>query len=639
MARQNLSIELTNNILSKLSRNLYYAPDSSVLTYQGVRLPLLALGNNVNGAISDSGFYITNSPAFDGSYATDTASILIGGAGDNGFSGNFGYVWGGAGKDYFRVIYRGQVAGKPKFQEEILDAQAEDTVDIVIPDAVTTQSYRSIIQSLNGAFNGAKLEFYLTVSSKNGGNFTGTDYDEVINVTKSRSVVNGAGGNDRLSDTSALGATLIGGDGDDVLENFDDSNTTRRTTMTGGKGHDTFIIRQHDIITDASSDDTIIVKSNRVISNQMANGAKVIYAYADDTDGATLRGGNNDDEIEALGQKQTVIAGAGKDTITVFYSDTKIIGLTRDDTVVIMPNRVSSVADVEAFRRKAEESWSAAGQIRFSVEFSGVPEGQNVVFRAGNYDDIIVGSSGNDFLYGLGGNDQLLGGDGNDQIYGGDGNDDISGGAGSDTLIGDAGNDELFGNEEDDTLRGGTGNDRLWGGSGNDSLYGDGGNDILDGGEGNDDLWGGDGNDTLYGGNGDDALWGGAGNDILMGGAGSDKLDGGAGNDILNAGSGATNTLTGGAGADRFVLSPGETPLIVTITDFETGRDKLDLTAFTWLDNVSQSSLQSGLHFDAGTKTLTIDANRDNVIDATVYFTGTSRFSTATDITYQAVIG
>lgn len=607
MSYQRLSIALTNTILSKLSRNLYYAPDPSVLTYQGVHL--------------------------------GTASILIGGTGNDGFSDNFGYAWGGAGKDYFRVIYRGQEAGKPKFQEKLLDAQAEDKVEIVIPDAMTTQSYRSIVQSLTGAFNGAKQSFYFTVSSKNGGNFTGTDYDEIITVTKSRSVVNGAGGNDWLTDRSALGATLIGGDGDDVLENFEDSTTTRRTTMTGGKGHDTFIIRQYDTITDASSDDTIIVKSNRVISSQMANGAKVIYAYSDDTEGATLRGGDNDDQIEALGLKQTVIAGAGKDTITVFYSDTKIIGLTRDDTVVLMPYAVSSVAEVEAFRRKALENWSAAGQIRFSVEFYAIPEGQNVVFRAGNYDDMIYGSSGNDMLWGLGGNDQLLGGDGDDLIYGGDGNDDISGGTGSDTLLGEAGNDELLGEEGNDTLRGGTGNDRLLGGSENDSLYGDGGNDILDGGEGNDGLWGGDGNDTLYGGNGDDALWGGAGNDILMGGAGSDKLDGGAGNDILNAGGGATNTLTGGTGADRFVLSPGESPLIVTITDFETGRDKLDLTAFTWLDNVSQASLQNGLHFDAGTKTLTIDANNDNVIDATVYFTGTSRFSTATDISYQAVIG
>ncbi|MBL4543940.1 MAG: hypothetical protein JKP97_19525, partial [Rhodobacteraceae bacterium] len=60
----------------------------------------------------------------------------------------------------------------------------------------------------------------------------------------------------------------------------------------------------------------------------------------------------------------------------------------------------------------------------------------------------------------------------------------------------------------------------------------------------------GGGNDTLRGGDGDDGVWGGIGNDLL----------------------------TGGAGADRFVFAAGDDA--DTITDFEDGIDKLDLSDF-----------------------------------------------------------
>lgn len=84
----------------------------------------------------------------------------------------------------------------------------------------------------------------------------------------------------------------------------------------------------------------------------------------------------------------------------------------------------------------------------------------------------------------------------------------------------------------------------------------------------------------LSSGSGNDTLNGGAGNDILIGGAGNDYLVGGAGNDILiginansvavsktngvvvlqistsgNPGQGEIDTLIGGDGADKFILS------------------------------------------------------------------------------------
>ncbi len=66
--------------------------------------------------------------------------------------------------------------------------------------------------------------------------------------------------------------------------------------------------------------------------------------------------------------------------------------------------------------------------------------------------------------------------------------------------------------------------------------------ETITGGAGADLIVGGNGDDTLRGGDGIDALCGGRGNDLLVGEGGNDSLSGGQGDD----------TLTGGTGADRF---------------------------------------------------------------------------------------
>lgn len=154
------------------------------------------------------------------------------------------------------------------------------------------------------------------------------------------------------------------------------------------------------------------------------------------------------------------------------------------------------------------------------------------------------------------------------------GNDTKVGTAEADTLSGGAGNDTLSGLGGNDSINGGTGADSLLGGAGNDTLLGGAGNDILDGG---------DGNDSLDGGTENDSLTGGAGLDTLIGGAGNDTLDGGADADLLYGGAGA-DLLTGGAGADVFRWASAAESISGTlrdqITDFQTGVDKIDLSAF-----------------------------------------------------------
>lgn len=187
---------------------------------------------------------------------------------------------------------------------------------------------------------------------------------------------------------------------------------------------------------------------------------------------------------------------------------------------------------------------------------------------------------------------------GNDTVNAGLGFDTVNGGDGDDLLkvdysVGDTGsgismllNDDPssgtatredldridFSNFERYQVTGTIQDDFIETGSGNDLLYGGASYDFLDGGAGNDLLYGGDDGDKdpfigfpngefaggLSGGAGDDYLDGGAGEDGLRGGTGNDFLVGSDGDDTLIGTDGDSpndiDTLTGGAGADKFLL-------------------------------------------------------------------------------------
>lgn len=210
-------------------------------------------------------------------------------------------------------------------------------------------------------------------------------------------------------------------------------------------------------------------------------------------------------------------------------------------------------------------------------------------------DDFIDGSAGEDLLFGGRDNDTLLGGANLDVLYGDTGNDLLAGDEKGDRLLGGEGEDTLYGGLENDDLQGERGNDVLFGETGDDRLYGQEGDDTLCGGEGNDlvladgvsyldrdtstrepthdVLYGNQGDDTLEGTPGANILSGGQNDDFLTGGAGNDALYGDLGNDTLigidpdvRTGSpgllriGEVDTLTGGAGADLFIIDQFEYP-------------------------------------------------------------------------------
>ncbi|AWB49854.1 hypothetical protein HYN69_16280 [Gemmobacter aquarius] len=196
--------------------------------------------------------------------------------------------------------------------------------------------------------------------------------------------------------------------------------------------------------------------------------------------------------------------------------------------------------------------------------------GGNDVLNGGGADDALRGLAGRDMLAGGAGDDRLFGDAGADILDGGDGNDSLRGGDDDDWLRGGAGDDLLWGNSGDDTVDGWAGDDTLAGGLGADSLNGGEGADVLRGGDGGDRVVGGLGDDGLYGGAGNDEIDGGDGNDLLAAGEGVDVLNGGAGDDTLWAGSGTM--LSGGSGADDFMLGTGGSSLV---TDFDSAADRL----------------------------------------------------------------
>lgn len=89
---------------------------------------------------------------------------------------------------------------------------------------------------------------------------------------------------------------------------------------------------------------------------------------------------------------------------------------------------------------------------------------------------------------------------------------------------------------------------------------------------------------------------GGQGNDLLVGNDANNRLDG----------QGGTDVLTGGAGADTFVFANnGSTD---TVTDFQTGADKIDLSGLSGVGAADVS-------YNATTHQVQVDINHDGTAD------------------------
>ncbi|MCX6178336.1 MAG: M10 family metallopeptidase C-terminal domain-containing protein [Chlorobiales bacterium] len=213
------------------------------------------------------------------------------------------------------------------------------------------------------------------------------------------------------------------------------------------------------------------------------------------------------------------------------------------------------------------------------------------VYNGTSHADLLTGTAGDDVLNGLGGIDIL---------YGGAGNDILDGGSCADMMIGGTGNDiYVVDNKLDIVIELHNGGTDLVKSSITYTLGENVENLTLTGST----AINGTGNEL------DNIITGNSGNNILSGGAGNDSLFGDAGNDILIGGAGA-DTLTGGEGNDIFRYTSqsesGTTALTMdVITDFVSGKDKIDLSGIDANIKVSGNQAFSSFQFGIGPHSFT----------------------------------
>ena len=328
----------------------------------------------------------------------------------------------------------------------------------------------------------------------------------------------------------------------------------------------------------------------------------------DDIDGEggpdSIMGGDGDDTLKGGAGNDTIDGGAGDDSIMGGEGDDTLAGGAGTDTIDggMGTNTLSFASFTEGVtvdlsgRVDADDYRMIAGdRVKNVTTFMG-SEGDDT-FTEGSFAATINGGDGDDMIVAAHSSEStFVGGEGDDTYVvnlsssnapsdtiteaAGEGTDTIrftgEDDDGADQSVGVSGtNWEITANVENVVVEGDTAsfingnalNNMITTGGGADNVVGNAGNNTISTGAGGDFVFAGPGNDTVSGG---------AGIDTIAGGGGNDTLDGGAGNDEITDGIGGT--LTGGTGADVFILSAfsAGTGSTVTITDFST-RDEIRL--------------------------------------------------------------
>ena len=397
--------------------------------------------------------------------------------------------------------------------------------------------------------------------------------------------VNAADLNLNASYFSYVGASIIGTDGDDVLE-----GTSEGDIILGGSGND--IINGGPGVDNLNGED-----GNDTIDGGEGNDI--------------INGGNNNDTIDGGSGDDTIDGGGGDDSITGGAGNDEIIGGSQQDTLNGTDSNAAGAGEVDNLTGGSKNDlfilgdenqayYVAAGDEDYAfiadfnitqdtLQLNGLPNDYSL--NQVDADTHIVRVEDGELVAILA-NTTATDLDPNASYFSYVGA----------SIIGTDGDDVLDGTDEGDIILGGSGNDIINGGPGIDNLDGEDGNDIIDGGEGNDIINGGNSNDTIDGGAGDDTIDGGGGEDSITGGAGNDDIIGGSQKDSLNgtdstaAGAGEIDNLTGGSKSDLFILGDENQAYYVAagdadyvrINDFNPTQDTIQLNGLSSSYNLSQ---------------------------------------------------
>ncbi|MFC7498786.1 beta strand repeat-containing protein [Enterovirga sp. GCM10030262] len=319
-------------------------------------------------------------------------------------------------------------------------------------------------------------------------------------------------GNDVVRAGSAIGQTINGGRGEDMLSGLGGADRLighgGADVLEGGSGNDRlFGGAGRDAASYATAAAAVTVRLTATAGqNTGAAGTDVLNSiedvigsgFADSLYGTAginrLEGGAGDDVLSGYAGKDALLGGAGDDVLRGGGGvDTMTSGLG-DDIIYVQQ---AGDAAIEL----ADQGYDQVKAFVHHVMADNVEEMRMLGGARGG-----TGNSLDNAIFGSAGDDTILGLDGNDILRGGGGEDALDGGGGADRLFGSVAIDGLLGGDGDDELRG------------------EGSSDFLNGGLGNDDLRGGEGGDTMQGGDGDDHLIGGLQKDTLRGGAGADTF-------------------------------------------------------------------------------------------------------------------
>ncbi len=131
----------------------------------------------------------------------------------------------------------------------------------------------------------------------------------------------------------------------------------------------------------------------------------------------------------------------------------------------------------------------------------------------------------------------------------------------------------------------------------------------------------------------DDIIYGNGGDDELYGEMGDDALYGGTGNDILDGGFRGENSLTGGRGADKFILYKGNVSTD-TITDFN--RSEGDKILYDHITNSAANLAAIGLRkeINSDSNLQLVDAGNNHIY---MIFDGLSQLSDITIADFELI--
>ncbi len=514
-------------------------------------------------------------------YGGDGVDAIWGKEGDDHLYGGRGYsyLYGGEGEDKYyyegESIYISEFDGVAGDYDSVILQGGSAVSDII---EVSASGFDAVFQIAGGGFVTLKDQYAV------GGNLE-TEAFIVSNLSGTEKIHVDASALGYFLRTSVDGGEFNGTDNDDVIVGANGSDIIMTGLSDGLSGYGA------DVVYAGRGDDTIYG----------GNGNDLLYGeYGSDTfyggDGRdTIYGGDGDDIIYGEGGidfidggdgANQIYSGDGNDIIQTYGSSSILDGGLGDDYI-----RSYATSD---------NVYINGGEGNDDIR----TYGSDNTIDGGDGDDLIIGGAGNDIINGDANDDTLSGGAGNDTINGGDDNDILLGNSGDDIISGDNGDDLLNGNVGNDIIYGGAGIDTLFGDEGEDTLYTGAGTGVLwdtppsgyytwriD-----DSLFGGSGNDTLYADDvdfnaivsGDSAdkfyLNGGDGGDILNGNNAGAKLEGGNGDDIAIGGTaGATFIYTLGDDSFTITQNAGSTLKLV-------GIDFSDITFETQVNNAALSA-------------------------------------------------